>query len=554
MVPGQSAPKTHHCIMKILLLTLSFLSITSASNLTHPSSFINKTLFPILPSYLELENGVFKWLPIIYKTIILYIHFYARYKDLENRERAFALMDTDNFLHSLWQVFVPGSWVENLALTDEGADKNQGIKIIKVLVSPWVPLQHDQVILIYSAMICGKLETKEWKYKKPASTINSTLMTFANEGRWSTFKDVVLIVLHYLQDIKMNPNYGLINTITRGISIQSKNGKLGPIPRPGFQNPDLIPTFDSLGTFEFPGTFPVAKVEKLIKAGFIPLLPTYYYNKSLMSADLYMLLVKGIIAVVIQKYIPITYRDDPLEEAKIMAAALMHHLQLFFPGCSVEKWSTTHQYDVFSQDKNDPNISLIVIYSAPQLPSFLTLRLVLDEYQQTPMTINRFLKLRPLLYPNTAFLHNRRFSGISTSIYNNITFSQTNPIDFKPIIHQYLTTYAMLHTFGLPIKNIVHMLPEYKSLVLESDTFVLEEGTKLLVLPGVPYNVSTIIAYSRNLLFSIHVPFVLFELIGKEKVKLEIPHGKSFKLITARHLDEPKMNANWITSKPITAQ
>ena len=320
VIPGQSAPKTHHCIMKIVLLTLSVLSITSASNLMHPSSFMDKTLFPILPSYLELENGVFKWLPLIYKTIMLYLRFYARYIDPDNMERALSLMDADNFLHSLWQVFVPGSWVENLVLTDEAADKNQGIKIIKVLVSPWVPLQHDQVILIYSAMICGKLETKEWKYKKPVSTINSTLVAFANEGRWSTFKDVVLIVLHNMEDIKMNPNYGLINTITRGFSIQSKNGELGPIPRPGFPNPDLIPTFDSLGTFEFPGKFPVAKVEKLIKAGFIPLLPSYYYNKSLMSADLYMLLVKRIIAVVIQKYIPITYRDDPLEEAKVLSS------------------------------------------------------------------------------------------------------------------------------------------------------------------------------------------------------------------------------------------
>ena len=408
-------------------------------------------------------------------------------------------------------------------------------------MKPWEPLQHDQVVLIYSTMLLGKIETKEWKYKKPASTVNSTVIVHTKEGLHHDIENAHLVILHIQQDISMDLNHGLIEIITHNFRLQPRNGMLHLVLKAGQGDPNLPLALDSLGRFALPVKFPVSKGEKLTRAGFIPLLPNYRYDKSLMSADLYMLLVKRIVAIVIQKHFGIIHRDNPLDEAAILAYGLKQHLQAFFPGWVVQVILTSEQCDVFSFDKDDPTISSIFLYSEPLSSEFLGIVLTFESDLDPLMTINHFLRLRPFVYPNPVLLKRRHFSGISSTIYNNATSFKTNLIDFKPIIHQYLTTYTMLYTTSSSLKSIVNMLPEYKSVVMGSTSFSLKEGTILIVLPGVLYEAHTTIAYDSNLLYSVHVPFVLFELTGKEKVKSKTTHDKTFKVITARHVDEPAL-------------
>lgn len=540
-------------MLRFILLTLSLLCITNASASTDPSNSVQESCFPFLPSYTELKNGVYKWLPPINKMIMYHVKTFVTLKSTSKKEEE--TLDTlgeDAFMYSLWQVFLPGSWIDHVSLIGKSTGPKQVINVIKVLVKPWEPLQHDQVVLIYSTLVLGKIEVREWRYKRPASTVNSTLIMHPIEGQLRDIRDACVLVLHIQRDMLMNLNQTLIEILTHDFRIQSDKEMPNIILKKGASNPLLLPVLKGLEKVAFPANIPLTNVTKLIQAGFIPLLPSYHYDKSLMGADMYMLLIKRIIATIIQKHIPIIHRDDPLAEVIILAHCLKHHLRPFFPGWDIQAGATSQQYDVFSLSKDDPNINSIFLYSAPYASSFLSVQLTFEETHQSRMSIAQFLELRPLVYPNLALLRGRRFSGISSTIYNNATASQTNLIDFKPFIHQYLTTFSMLYTAGLPTNTIINMLPEYKSLVIETTVFVLEEGATLTVIPGVPYDAHTTIAYDDNLLYSIHFPFLLFELTGRNKVTLKTAQDRTFKVITAVHMDEPELNIPLVTTKTLS--
>ena len=271
-----------------------------------------------------------------------------------------------------------------------------------------------------------------------------------------------------------------------------------------------------------------------------------------MNVISYVRMSRRIVASIVQNGIHIIHRDDPIEEAKVLSHDLEHCLQPFFPDCVVETRLTDKQCIPFSFVGDGPMIRSINPYSTPLPPFFLSIVVVFKEELHSKMTIGQFIRLRPVVYPNTAFLGNRRFSGMSSSIFKNVAFSTVDLVDFRPIINQYLSTYSMLYSSGRLPKNTIDTLPEFKSLVPSSSGFVLEENETLVILAGVHYEAHTIIAYGANLICSVHVPFVLVELAAGERLNGDTTRGKAFKVITARHVDEPEEDANLVLCKTLS--
>ena len=214
--------------------------------------------FSTSPIYLETENGTFKWLPVICKMILYFVHSLCAHENVENMRKAIDDMGGDDVMHMLWQAFVPGSWTEEPSFIKKIANLDQHISISDVLVRSWQPLVHDKPVLIYSTVGLSKLEIRKWSHRRPASTISSTLIIDAKEKAWYSRKNAPLVLFHTMQDVSADLNYELIKMITRGFNIRSNNGVLDVVPKTSIPPTDLLSITNSLSAAVFPGKISVS--------------------------------------------------------------------------------------------------------------------------------------------------------------------------------------------------------------------------------------------------------------------------------------------------------
>ena len=510
------------------------------------------SVLPLIDSYLGIKDGFFEWLSLISGIILLrLLPIEEPSPGLVRDERSIV---NENFrLRALWQVFTPGSWIDTeTGLVGRSPQcPSPRIKIIKVHAEPWKVLQDREPIMTYCILFSGKIVTRVRKYKKPASNVNSTLMMHRQEGVWHDGAESAFTLFHAPEDMPMNLNHKVIKVLTRDVNLRPNGNIVELDVMPIHDDHRVEAVMNSLGGLPFPAKLPTSNTAKLIRGGFIPLLPSYTYQRSLLTPDQYISMIKRIVALIIKRHVPMIYREDPLVESRLLVFGLQHYLQLFFPGCIVEAWITTKQFEIFSYDRDCPTMSLIFLYSQPLSTDFLTISLNMKYCTRYPLTIGRFIELYPLVFPNVHLLNDRGFSGMSTTIYNNAISSKNIPIDIKPFVYRYLTVYSTVRAVSPRARMVPGVVSRYKNLLLRSAPFVLKKGERLLALLNVAYDPNKVIAYGGNVLHTVHFPFMLMETTDKKNLKVG---ERAFEVITVDHVDAAEIELRLVISTTFDEQ
>ena len=73
-------------MLRFILFTLSLLYIANASASTAPSSSIPQYPFPLLPSYLEIQDKVYKWFAPINKIVMYHVNTFITLNGISNND------------------------------------------------------------------------------------------------------------------------------------------------------------------------------------------------------------------------------------------------------------------------------------------------------------------------------------------------------------------------------------------------------------------------------------------------------------------------------------
>ena len=450
-----------------------------------------------------------------------FLHSYGIKSLAISREKDRLVMnEADKHLKHLWQVFVPGSVSE-----EKRVGENVPVKIVQTYGEIWAPLRHNQTLFSYK--LSEEAGTKNYTFKQPPTAKVSYLVNPIEKEMIFGSLDTPICLLHIF-DCTPRLNHGLIREINKGVILRVKGGVISVIPKKTMKSHESQSLMERVGRTPFLGEFSRNNIDKQLVAGFIPRLENYYsVNDQQMQ-----LLVKNIVRSVIGKHVGISFLDDVYDERSELAAVLHMHFSSFLPGSNVRDVPHSNYGPAFGLMINDGLLEGVVLYAGIQYS--MILEFPCQKQRVNNLTILQHVSTQNLTFPNLISFKNRRFSGLSSVMYNStrqsIQLRKYQPL-FKKITLQVafkLSTNGNTEKLGGLSRDI-----GMAEIILETQPWL--HFPRLVVLPLIYIDSGAILAYDVGAIYIARVPMVL-----------QILEDGTIWSIVARHVDEPELTMEGI--------
>ena len=283
---------------------------------------------------------------------------------------------------------------------------------------------------------------------------------------------------------------------------------------------------------------PAKSVTEQIREGYIPRLSNYSFEAMNVPLALYQMMIKRIVAIVIQEYITLGMGSLGMD---IFVSHLARHIRMFLPGSDVSLQRSSipaHYFDViFRKDGMEIPYGTVL-----QDTSHGNCReLMILKYGTTPQKLapKQRRLIEPFTYPNRPVFKHRRFVSRSTGIYyaavgkeipskrERINFMEQHLLDFLSVAAFMLSGSLSASTGSVSFRDVAMLGKEH--VYTEFHRTRLAKDARVTVSAFVPLRTGTIVAYDKDNLYIVAAPILLLN-----------TNCSNLEYIAIKHVDEPR--------------
>ena len=275
------------------------------------------------------------------------------------------------------------------------------------------------------------------QFERPPTAIASYLMNPIAKNAIFGMLDTPLCFLHIFKDGTPRLNPKLINEIVDGTVLKLKNNLIMVKHRSCMKKSEILALKELVEKSPFPGEFPQDNIDRQLAAGFVPRLENYYN----VSRDQMVLLVRNIVRAVIGKHTGITFVRDFYEERSELTALLDEYFSSYFPGSNVNNVPWLGGEAAPKVIIKHGWLSGVVLHAGTNYLMLLTFPPM--EERVSNISIEQHVFIQAITLPNFIPFRERRFSGLSSVIYN--ATRQDIPLqDYQPRIREAMFQVAFM--------------------------------------------------------------------------------------------------------------
>ena len=347
----------------------------------------------------------------------------------------------DAYTRHLWQVFSPGCITEERGVSMALVP----FRIIEVSCDVWVPLRNGQILFKY--IFDGEDKVREYTFTRFSTAKISYLMNPIVEGDTFGSLDTPVCLLHLFDDSSKCLNHGLIKKIGKGTILRMKNSILSVKQRSAMGKSEILNLKHLVETAPFPAKFSYKNIDKQLAAGFIPRLENYYN----VSADQMLLLVRNIARGVIGKHTGISFFGSLDEERDDLTMLLREHFGSYFPGSTVNNVPHPSSHPPPRLVIKNGWLNEVVLHAGLDYLMILTFPPM--QQRLNNLSIQQHLFTEALTFPHLIPFKLRRFSGLSSVIYN-ATKQSIELQDYRPLVREAVLTAAVKMSANVKIIDV----------------------------------------------------------------------------------------------------